>query len=55
MKIGKILKISISAILSLALIASIIVIPAVSAETTTDYNLIKEIIETDYPALCSFL
>ena len=41
MKIGKILKISISAILSLALIASIIVIPAVSAETTTDYNLIK--------------
>lgn len=33
MKIGKILKISISAILSLALIASIIVIPAVSAET----------------------
>ncbi len=41
MKIGKTLKISISAILSLALIASIIVIPAVSAETATDYNLIK--------------
>lgn len=23
--------------------------------TRTDYNLIKEIIEIDYPALCSFL
>ncbi len=41
MKIGKMLKISISAILSLAVIASMLIIPAVSAETTTDYNLIQ--------------